>query len=203
MEMTRSDFEKRIKLIKKLYEFHLSRLAIPHTGETSTEILPDLIRIFENIVPRRIFEIGFNRGSSSLQFLLLNHRTQVLSIDITEKPKSIKYLKEQFGPKFAFLKQDSQKINRPLLDKIKKKSFDLAFIDGKHTYEGIKNDFNLILNLEIPYLLLDDYFHPSHEGDMRRVIRENSRATEIVEVFGSKKKYPKHCGLVLLKNLTR
>ena len=73
------------------------------------------------------------------------------------------------------------------------RTFDLIFIDGDHTYEGVKNDFQRYKKFLKPqgYILFDDYHHPAvkdfvdsiDEKDYARVIvfgTKNSGATQIL-----------------------
>ena len=65
------------------------------------------------------------------------------------------------------------------------KEFDLIFIDGDHTYEGVRNDFQRYKKFLSPhgYILFDDYHHP----DVKRFVDsiEETEFTRII-VFGTK-----------------
>ena len=61
--------------------------------------------------------------------------------------------------RFEFILCDSKKVKPQLLNKY----FDLAFVDGDHGHEGVINDVNLCLDLNIPYLVFDDWHHKEED----------------------------------------
>ena len=155
---------------------HLAGLENPHTGEVVNydgeksleENQLDAINMVKAVIdivkPTNILEIGFNRGSSALTFLLSSD-AKVSSIDIQEKPGSVKYLNEQFPNRFTFILGNSQE-----LDLSDYKGVDLVFIDGDHSYEGILKDTTQVLELSPKYILYDDYEHPAHGDDVKKVV---------------------------------
>lgn len=117
-----------------------------------------------NIVnPRNILEIGFFAGASSLMWLSQSS-ANVTSVDPMKNlyspetthdgdKSSVQKLTDLYGPRFNFIEMDS-KLVRPQLAGRK---FDLMFMDGDHWPVGVRNDFNLALDLGIEWILADDF----------------------------------------------
>lgn len=129
--------------------------------------------------PKNILEIGFFEGGSSLNWLLhtnanvtsvdpVYHRNDLLHCQIHNLPypdkswtfKAANYLKEAFPNRFTFINEDSRNVK----DKIKDQKFDFIFVDGDHYADCVRNDIQLALDLEIDYMLLDDW-----GGDIEKV----------------------------------
>lgn len=123
--------------------------------------------IFEDTInrvnPKEILETGFFQGLSSL--ILLNYsKANLTSVDPMVnlyspntkhdgKIENVQKLKDAFPNRFTFLQKDSKLVRPDLKDK----KFDLFHIDGDHWPAGISNDFQLAIDLKIPYCLVDDF----------------------------------------------
>jgi SAM-dependent methyltransferase len=161
--------------LEELYN-HINRLDQPHTGEiafydpvlTNDVNLASAIDMVKDVVsrtnPSNILEIGFNRGSSSLLFLYLSS-ANVTSIDIVNKPESVKYLTNTFTNRFSFVLGNSFYLDMKSLG-----TFDLVFIDGDHEYNSIVNDIEQSLKVNPKFILFDDYEHPAHGVDTKKAI---------------------------------
>ncbi len=132
-------------------------------------VLKDIIQLCD---PKNILEIGFFEGGSSLNWLLhtnanvtsvdpVYHRSDLIHCQMHGTPypdkswtfKAVDHLKNSFGERFNFINEDSRKVK----DKIKDQKFDFIFIDGDHWEDCVRNDIQLTLDLEIDYMLLDDW----------------------------------------------
>lgn len=120
----------------------------------------DTIKI---VNPKNILEIGFFAGSSSYCWLQLSD-AKLTSVDPmvnlydsaiphTGRPENVDKLKAAFPDRFTFIQKDSKLVRPDLAGQ----QFDLMFIDGDHAPIGIRNDFNLALELNIPWVLVDDF----------------------------------------------
>ena len=162
--------------LQELYN-HINKLGSPHTGEiafhnemlSSDVNLTNAYNMVKDVVswtnPTNILEIGFNRGSSALLFLHLSD-AKVTSIDIVDNPTSVTYLSNSFKDRFSFVLGNSFELDMKLLG-----TFDLVFIDGDHEYNSVIRDLDQSLKVKPKYILFDDYEHPAHGTDIKKVIR--------------------------------
>lgn len=97
--------------------------------------------------PHNILEIGA-RGGSFLLFSKLSTGTKI-AVDIDSVFKDSIYL-SMLNEDFHFLHADSQ--SPETLERVRSicPQFDFIFIDGDHSYEGVKKDFELYKQLLSP-----------------------------------------------------
>ena len=122
------------------------------------------------IQPKNILEIGFYKGGSAFIMLSLDEKLKITSVDPVEnvstqmqrrtdfsgEERAIKLVSEKFKDRFTFIRKRSQDIREDLKDE----KFDFIFIDGDHWEDGIRNDFQLMLDFNIRYGLVDDWVQP-------------------------------------------
>lgn len=166
-------------------------LSKPCTGETTYEFFSSAQDILKKTGGGKILELGFNRGSSCLSFLEAGFES-VHSVDIrslADVNESLRVLLARFLKKIKYtrLNHDSIIQNKHLFED----EYDLIFIDGDHTLDAIRRDINTALNFNPKYILFDDYDHPDHRRDVKKLIEEFN--FEIFEVYDS------DCGQVLIK----
>lgn len=97
--------------------------------------------------PHNILEIGC-KGAT---FFMFNRFSTGKKIAIDIDNKCLNYLHFfTYDEDFTFINENSQEIGT--YDKVKNicDSFDFIFIDGDHSYEGVKRDFELYKNLLSP-----------------------------------------------------
>jgi len=109
-------------------------------------------------------EVGFGRGYSAMcaakAFYDLGINGKVVTIDPEFNDNHMATLQQVF-PKhwfkcFEFLKGVSQQVLPAVTD-----TFDIAYIDGDHSYEATKSDWKLLQNKFAAFCLFDDYHLPS------------------------------------------
>ena len=100
-----------------------------------------------SLKPNNILEIG-SRGGTFLLFSKLSTGTKI-AVDIDGAFKDSIYL-SMLEEDFYFLKADSQ--SEETFERVKSicPQFDFIFIDGDHSYEGVKRDFELYKELLSP-----------------------------------------------------
>lgn len=166
------------------------------TFQNKSEITK-FLKLIDNIRPKIILEIGTAMGGT---LFLLSRVTAYKSILI-----SVDLLKGQMGgdqkltffrsfaqkkQKIIILKADSHKLStfQNIKKILKNKKVELLFIDGDHTYEGVKKDFEMYKTLIKPGGLI--CFHDIVPGSSDRVggvpsfwkeIRDKYNTSEIVE----------------------
>ncbi len=142
-------------LFKTIFEQSLTP-----TAGNDFAIFTDVIKLVQ---PSAILETGFFRGGSAALLLHLSQAT-LTSVDPMADPlgafhegkiEHVDVLKEWFPGRFTFHKISSA--DPVLWAVLKGQRFDLFNIDGDHRIAGIVNDFQLALDLEIPWLLVDDF----------------------------------------------
>jgi len=158
------DLRKKTKRIRTLNELvdlafnyrplSFKRLAI-RPAQVKEEILK-LLRILKGLKPRTILEIGTASGGTLFLFTQVAEPDAIIiSIDLPGGPFGGGYpawkipLYKSFAryptQRIYLLRADSHNVNT--LRKVKKilgnKLIDFLFIDGDHTYEGVKKDFEM------------------------------------------------------------
>lgn len=155
------------------------------------EMIKDVVSISS---PKRILEIGTHLGHSACLWLSFSE-AELTSVDICTNwveweygyenwgsPKanggglkeSVACLKKYFGDRFKFVKGDSTSLD--VFEQIKDSHYDLIFIDGNHDYSYVMKDIETAFKLNIPFILLDDYFD-NVDGDERVLAAKNSGLT--------------------------
>lgn len=152
----------------KLEKYNIlhSQLASTDAGETGSFCLPffdDAIKITDC---KEVLEIGFNRGASALKWLI-DTNVNLTSVDIIKRQTSIDLLNKEFTGRFNFNLMNSKTINQKT-EWINK--FDLIFIDGDHSYQGVLDDLVASLQLKPKFLFFDDYHHGNHRQDILNAI---------------------------------
>ncbi len=143
--------------------------------------------------PTNVLEIGTHAGGSALMTLAFTD-AKVLSVDIGHTwitparsfatwgvesaegglQQVAQVLDTHFPGRFRLLLGDSTALGTRLL--IKKahaeQPFDLAFIDGDHSYAFVKSDIQFALSLGIHDLILDDMNSVNPDSDVAQAARE-------------------------------
>lgn len=124
--------------------------------------MTEFCRIVERVKPKHILEIGTASGGSL--FLIARHAAndaKLISLDLPGGLFGGGYpeYKSEFYKSFAWSDQDLQLIrgdshDPQIFEQVKAmlngKSIDLLFIDGDHSYDGVKHDFEQYSQLVSP-----------------------------------------------------
>lgn len=124
---------------------------------------PFLADTLQIVRPSNILEIGYFSGGSAAMFLHLGD-SRLTSVDpmvdlmnptaeFCGSLESVDRLKTAFPDRFSFIQKDSKLVRPDLAGQ----RFDLAFIDGDHSEAGVRNDFQLAIDLGIQWILVDDF----------------------------------------------
>jgi hypothetical protein len=139
-------------------------------------ILYDIANTFDSNVYINYLEIGCYAGGSAC-LLLQRPNTNVVSIDLGEpiSPETVLNnvnLLNIHKNNYEYIKSNSRDLETYNKIKTKYGQLDILFIDGDHTYAGVKNDFDLYSKLvkDGGYIIFDDYNDPIHSPDVRKYI---------------------------------
>lgn len=124
----------------------IGMIQIPYEIENFVDIIKSKVKITGGI----ILEIGTKYGGTT--HFLAEHfpKAKIISIDLPRKSpfnETVKnrnrWFKAYFGDRVEFLVADSQKeeTRNIVLNIVNNYGIDCLFIDGDHTYEGVKQDF--------------------------------------------------------------
>lgn len=135
----------------------LDKFGIPIPYSSGPHILRHFREAIEIVKPKSILEIGFNMGYSASMWLNLCD-AHLVSCDISQKDET--YLAAAIiGSRYSVTRFIYYDRNRPsFLVYVNAIEIDLAFIDGAHDEKSIIEDIQLCKDLNIPYLLLDDWY---------------------------------------------
>jgi predicted O-methyltransferase YrrM len=176
---------------KSQFTILLDQLSGTCTGELDFESFDSIKNICEKIQPKNILELGFNRGSSAIMWLESSEAT-LHSLDIRsqeEVESSLNCIKNTYPDRFTYTCMDHALL--PNMIEEWKDKYDLIFIDGDHSYEAIYRDTQNSIQLNPTFIAFDDYFHPAHGLDTKKVIEGFN--LEIIEEYNTS------CGHVLTK----
>lgn len=114
--------------------------------------------------PQRLFEIGFNTGTSSSILLHLGVR-DIVSCDVRETQQVIRDANKvaaRWPGRFRFHQGPSRTFNGS--------GFDSAYVDGDHQLESIIEDISVCRRIGVTKFLFDDIF-PIHGDSLEAVHR--------------------------------
>lgn len=196
---------KRIKSIdsidisfKFINSFHFLGFSIK-IGQIKDEII-QLLKILKSAQPKIIIEIGTAGGETLFLFTRIAHpNATIVSIDLPRGPFGGGYAKWKYPIYSSFVRQKQQlKLIRAnshdpetftiLKNFLNDNLIDFLFIDGDHTYEGVKMDFEMysILVKKGGIIAFHDIVEHSKDGSCQvnrfwDEIKDNYRSLEIIQ----------------------
>lgn len=118
--------------------------------------------------PKRVLEIGFGRGYWAVCAAKAMHESSIdgsiISIDVKVDDEHMKHLSSLFPKEWLTRIQLHVGKSTDMLPNIEG-DFDMVYIDGDHTLQGVTTDWNLIANRFKQFVIFDDYHLPTHKHD--------------------------------------
>ncbi|MFN3301840.1 MAG: O-methyltransferase [Patescibacteria group bacterium] len=185
--------------LKELVNFSSEEIwGLIKPAQIQEEIL-ELLKILEKIKPKTILEIGTAKGGTLFLFSrIASEDAIIISIDLPGGKFGGGYPKWKI-PIFQAFKKENQKLyllredshKQETLEKVKKilngNQLDFLFIDGDHTYEGVKKDFEMYSPLvkREGVIALHDIVHHPFVPDCQvevfwKEIKQNYKTKEII-----------------------
>ena len=198
-----------IEIQKKYDEYNLDSCSVPTDDGWIFEMCLNYVK------PKNILEIGFYRGGSAFIMLSLDKHVKLTSVDpvkndtsdiegitdFSQEEKAIDLMSRDFEDRFTFIRKKSQDVRGDLQGQ----NFDFMYIDGDHWEKGIRNDFQLALDLKIKYALVDDWVQPQYGPKSVPTIwnEEFSDKLKIKTAFYRKDMFQgSHIPMILVENTT-
>jgi cephalosporin hydroxylase len=192
---------KRIKIFNDIIEtaFNLSFPPLQIMDE-----IKNLLLILDKVKPKVILEIGTAEGGTLFLFSNIAHEEAILiSVDLyqtIEKRILFRYIKKE-KQKIFLIQGDSHSIEtlRKIEGILKGRKVDFLFIDGDHSYEGVKKDFEMYSPLVRKggiiafHDIIPDYY-------TRYGIKTSSSAGEVYKFWNEIKEKYEHLEIVKDKN---
>lgn len=129
-----------------------------------------LCAVADRFALTKFVDIGTGRGYSAACVSLCKTVDTIITIDSVSTKvaiENIDSLKLPTSQKIIFVHNDTKQCKDEL-----NIPFDFAFIDGEHTYKGVKRDFELVRNIA-KVVVFDDY-RKKHNG-VKKYIKEQSK----------------------------
>jgi predicted O-methyltransferase YrrM len=144
--------ENMIPIIKNLNVLLEGNIYSAHNTFNESDQLSDkrvnIYNLINNIKPKKVLEIGFNAGFSTLFMKMINSDLAITCIDLNEHKYVVpcfNKLNSDFNG-LSIILESSYDIALPKLI-LNKEEFDLIHIDGDHRIDGARKDFELSLKL--------------------------------------------------------
>jgi len=111
-----------------------------------------------------MLEIGFGRGYGTMcaakAFHDMGIEGKIVTIDPNLDEDFVRNLTQVFPKSWFSMIQFAKGTSNNVLPQVKE-NFDMIYIDGDHTYEGVKSDWNNCKDKFNKFLLFDDYHLPT------------------------------------------
>jgi len=167
------------------HSLDLRHLTWPTNGWGYLPPIKDVFEMFEYIEgfcqPRSILEIGYHAGHSTTYMLETFPNSHVTTYGVS-KPAHATYgsMMDHYTGRLNIILEKSETLALDF------STYDFAFVDGNHTYEGARHDILLCVERHIPYMLIDNVESKGVAKAREDVYRDTSyKKIHLVEYFSS------------------
>lgn len=106
-------------------------------GEDGFDYCQSIYELSRHFKPKYGLEIGVRFGKSALATMLGSPKMKLIGVDPNPEFPVEEFLKEKVGGRFIFINNASPQA----LEQFPDDMFDWIYIDGRHDYMGVKDDF--------------------------------------------------------------
>lgn len=124
------------------------------------DILEHIEKIFDEVKPLTVLEIGTRSGNSARLFTTLAPKAEVYTVDVKDFGHKID---KQKYPNIKFIKSDTKDLAWTI-------PVDVLYIDGNHKYLDVFHDLVRFSFRTLHKVLIHDVTHPACGSEIRKAI---------------------------------
>ncbi len=140
-------------------------------GADQHDYCQSIYELSKHFKPKLGLEIGVRFGKSALATLLGSPKMKLIGVDPNPEYPVEEFMKQKVGKRFEFINEASPEA----LDSFENETFDWIYLDGRHDYDGVLQDFYASWPLLKPggVMVFDDYDDTLGYGtDVKQVLEE-------------------------------
>lgn len=143
-------------------------------GEDGHDYCQSIYELSQRLQPKLGLEIGVRFGKSALATLLGSPDMKLIGVDPNPEFPVEEFMEEHVGDRFEFINEASPEV----LKRFERETFDWIYIDGRHDYDGVLQDFHAAWPLlkHGGVMVFDDYDDTLGYGtDVRQVLEDHTK----------------------------
>lgn len=144
-------------------------------GADKGDYCQSIYELAQHFTPKMGLEIGVRFGKSALATALGSPKMILIGVDPNPEYPVDAFMDARVGERFQFINEASPEA----LKQFKRNTFDWIYIDGRHDYDGVLQDFHAAWPLlkKGGVMVFDDYDDTLGYGtDVKQVLQDHTRA---------------------------